>query len=147
MMLTALGLLVLGLVRRRCGRAALASAVLLGVTIGYPEQIRAAPLYVAKFEAVLDSGFGGLPPTLLQVTYVFEDEPPVFSAPHEAYYGFRSITVRLNGVEFPALPLEIGVQDNLPYSPIPAVMLTSWSVRLRAPMKLTSSCWALGSSS
>ena len=117
MMLTALGLVGLGLVRRRCGRAALASAVLLGVTLGYPDQIRAAPLYVAKLEAVLDSGFGGLPPTLLQVTYVFEDEPPSFSMPHEAYYEFRSITVRLNGVEFPALPLEIGVQDNLPYFP------------------------------
>lgn len=87
--------------------------LLLGVTIGYAGPTGAAPFYVAKFEAVLDSGFGGLPPTLLQVSYVFEDRPPYLVVPHEAYYEFESISVRLNGVAYSATPLEIGVQNNL----------------------------------
>jgi hypothetical protein len=90
--------------------------VLLGVAVGYPEQSRATPLYVAKFEAMLDSGLGGLPPTLLQVRYVFEERPPFLVVAHEAYYEFKSFMVKLNGVKYSALPLEIGVQDDLPVS-------------------------------
>jgi hypothetical protein len=71
--------------------------------------------YTASFEALLDSGFGGLPPTLLAVTYLFERRPPIFVVPHEAYYELRSIAVWLNGVEYVAVPLRIGVQNNVPY--------------------------------
>jgi len=86
------------------------------LSIGYTEPSGATSLFTAKFEAMLDSGFGGLPPTLLGVSYVFEDRPPFLVVPHEAYYEFLSITVTLNGVEYSATPFDIGVQDNLPVS-------------------------------
>jgi hypothetical protein len=78
-------------------------------------------VYTASFESMLDSGFGGLPPTLLAVTYLFERKPPVFADRHEAHYELQSIDVRLNGVAYAAVPREIRVQDNLPHDvPEPA---------------------------
>ena len=70
--------------------------------------------YTASFESLLDSGFGGLPPTLLAVTYLFERKPPVFSDPYEAHYELQSIGVRLNGLAYSTTPRGIYVQDNLP---------------------------------
>lgn len=70
--------------------------------------------YTASFESMLDSGFGGLPPTLLAVNYLFERKPPVFSDPYEAHYELQSIGVRLNGLAHSTTPRGIYVQDDLP---------------------------------
>jgi hypothetical protein len=70
--------------------------------------------YTASFESMLDSGLGGLPLTLLAVTYSFERKLPVFAVPYEAHYELQSIGVKLNGVAYSTTPREIVVQNNLP---------------------------------
>jgi hypothetical protein len=90
----------------------------LGLVLsGCCTQAAATPLYVGNFEAMLDSGFGGLPPTLLSVRYTFQDKQPVSVRGRSAEYELRSISVRLNGVEFSAVPFALSVEDGTYYQP------------------------------
>lgn len=77
----------------------------------------ASSLYLGQFSALLDSGFGGLPPTLLEVRYTFKDAPPTRVVGRQAFYELRSINAWLNGVEYPAAPFELKVEDGLRYAP------------------------------
>jgi hypothetical protein len=78
----------------------------------------ASPLFLGQFTVTLSSGFGGLPPTTVTAAYLFEDAPAIFvdSARTEALYGVISWAVTVGGLSFPALPLELDVQNDLPVS-------------------------------
>ncbi len=75
---------------------------------------RAAPVYLVNFEAVFDSGFGGLPTTSIKGTYMFELSPATIQNNGcTAMYPMQGARVDLNDALFGTPYGELRVDNNI----------------------------------